>query len=1437
MRISRIYVDHFGAPTGWYEKTTFDLCDPATNAPGDACINLENGGGKTSLLSYMFSCFDPRLDHWLQTLQSKTHSFRDYFARDGRPSFLIIEAIMPAKTVGGADYPLIIGQSVVVKEHADRASEVDRRFFSFEATSGLRWEDLPVPDISIAPVKTMPEFLGWVQQSVRLSGGDFYITHNQGEWMSHLEDRRMIDLELLKMQVSFNSREGGSSDGFLSFSNESDLVSKLLNLSMSKAQTVELRKIIGQAVDNLKSKPGLEGKLRQFGHLQQAMEPFSGTALQLMGAIEALKNIDQQAVNVTAAMRSRVAETETEVKSSGEAIEDLEKFASKLLVEGNAAYSEHVAITGLVLRREEMTATEDLNQVITETQQAELHIKSLNAALARREIDAITVSLRELEVKKEAVTQELKPLEDECSKNGAMLRYKLEQEIEKLNEGIRQLSLRRDAAQAHISEVDQAIKELNKTFGKLNQEQGALQGTIGAARKVYDGLISGKWLLPTDIDVNAALDRLVLNIDELAARLEELKASRYEKNAALNELRKTSLQANQTLSNATNGQKPLKKYLFDHELALEKLQTNSLLIDMVQGTCDPRSLVLIGDVQKLIDQTRFEISKKAIRLNQLDFERESIDETGLAGRSPDVDQVVEALLGAGVRSAKAANTYVADLRNDADEARALVLSDPSRYLGVNVASDEWEKAVRLVPELKLELSAPVTLSIASLAPADADSARVVLRPINDSAFNHEAAEVALATFEATIAQVKKESDEFAQRDRIAQAVLSELKSFQANYSHQQVVSAEGELDNLKEQAALALELLDNVATKIEDVEQSIAAITPQVEQLPTQIYALEDGRKQLLNYLENWQGPADEAESSLREIMGRLEEIASQIPDLEGTKAEKAQEISDFSKQESTLRTDSALLGNEYNQVGRYDSDFDASADAPVHSLESLRSRYAEALALLSTEEKDRLGLIGHLLEAKRQELEKAERNYRKDFDDVDTEVVRNLLQIDVESEIGRLREMLIALAKTRQEKQAFLSDAKAAIKEYWRSREKIEPSDEMLALADDDLRIAAKNRLDFYEEKNAERDTTLEQAGIQKSKTAKQRQALTDLRSNLKNLDAAFDRKNLMPQEFELSDDIGELVTSIILKLRVRENEVAQLRTAASKAYQTVIRIVGTSEFRAAEGQIAELFASEDLDRACADNQFISEMISDRISALEGTLDGLVDDFEHCVTEIYNQVASATSMLKHAMSITMPIGTPYVSGRSILKMSSNLHGMSTDQRKSEIAQYLNRLIETTVIPETGSEIITQCLLLFTPRQTFGLQILKMEQNTEFQYQPVNNMKKSGGQGTVIAMFLYMLVSHLRVDTAAKAMRGGGGPLLLDNPFANVQTRALIDAQRMLAQSMNIQLICLTANADPNIIEGFRRVLRLRKAGVQVNSHRTHIEMVKATFEDAVDLA
>lgn len=185
-RIARIYVDRFGSPTGWYEQTLFDLVDPDTGIPVDSIINLENAGGKTSLLSYIFSCFDTAMDRWLQTMQNKDHHFRDYFARDARPSFIIMEWIMPPRGPNMAEYRLVIGQAVAVKEAAERGADIDRRFFAFESMNGLCLEDIPAPGLALLPVQNMPDFVKWMQQGAKQSSGDFFYTSVQDDWTRHL---------------------------------------------------------------------------------------------------------------------------------------------------------------------------------------------------------------------------------------------------------------------------------------------------------------------------------------------------------------------------------------------------------------------------------------------------------------------------------------------------------------------------------------------------------------------------------------------------------------------------------------------------------------------------------------------------------------------------------------------------------------------------------------------------------------------------------------------------------------------------------------------------------------------------------------------------------------------------------------------------------------------------------------------------------------------------------------------------------------------------------------------------------------------------------------------------------------------------------------------------------------------------------------------------
>ena len=95
-----------------------------------------------------------------------------------------------------------------------------------------------------------------------------------------------------------------------------------------------------------------------------------------------------------------------------------------------------------------------------------------------------------------------------------------------------------------------------------------------------------------------------------------------------------------------------------------------------------------------------------------------------------------------------------------------------------------------------------------------------------------------------------------------------------------------------------------------------------------------------------------------------------------------------------------------------------------------------------------------------------------------------------------------------------------------------------------------------------------------------------------------------------------------------------------------------------------------------------------------------------------------------------------------------------------------------------------------------------------------------------MAMFLYMLINQLRSETQAKLKRAGGGPLILDNPFAKATTPTLWKAQRLLAQAMDVQLVFATALPDYNTVGEFGRFVRLRKAGKNNKTGRWHLEAV-----------
>lgn len=97
--------------------------------------------------------------------------------------------------------------------------------------------------------------------------------------------------------------------------------------------------------------------------------------------------------------------------------------------------------------------------------------------------------------------------------------------------------------------------------------------------------------------------------------------------------------------------------------------------------------------------------------------------------------------------------------------------------------------------------------------------------------------------------------------------------------------------------------------------------------------------------------------------------------------------------------------------------------------------------------------------------------------------------------------------------------------------------------------------------------------------------------------------------------------------------------------------------------------------------------------------------------------------------------------------------------------------------------------------------------------------------------------SARNIDTVAQqhlqmtaGRRNGGGPLILDNPFAKATNPAMWKVQRLLAAAMDVQLIFATALPDYNAVADFPRFIHLRIAGKNTKSNRWHLEIVDFTF-------
>lgn len=1445
-KIARIYLGSTGFSAAWYDGVTFDLVDRYTGEPTDVIINLENGGGKTSLLSLIFSCFETSQDRFLKHIQSRNSHFSQYFADDGAPGFIVVEWLMPPRTKGGAPYRLVTGQAVSVKPGAE-GPDIDRLFFSFEEKADLSLDELPAPKLSTAPAATLADFSRWMHDQQARYPGDVYITRKQADWQKHLRDERLIDLDMLQMQVNFSAQEGGIDAAFLDFKTEPAFLGKFFLLTLDAQRGEAVRASVSTVCAKLRKKPQYQRQLLELTKFKGILGAFDEEAARVRMTEAQQLGVQLTGARLAVALQERSAER-TGLRAQAEQYEtDQRNLAAAAAADLLLHLRRGLTLASLWYRKRHAIASEMAAKAKAARQLAQDAVKHVKAARHQAEIASFDYQIGELETKAELARGDLHIFQETAETQGALLRTALFDEQKRLSglavgldtENTKRSGQVKDLKDAHRRD-DQQLKGLNKEHSELTAKETLFASEL--RRLVSDCLLldenegaaeaAGRWLARR---TEMLAEKAVHEADE---KSHEAEARRQTEAVDAEGQKAAALEAEIRSENT---------FIAEGTAERERLSQLAILRDAIEAdVVDPESPVLPAKLEDRIAASARELALSAVRLAELNATKQAIDETGVAGNNPDVAAVLALLSDKGIATARPFNEYLAKAVPDAAKARAIVLSNPARFSGVMVAQGEFAAVKGLNWSNDLPVR-PVVVSAAALDP-EPDSGHVVVPAATDAAYNRDAAAVLARSLSTRIEDEQARADVYTDRQTRTQSALEQVRAYAKRFGDGRLGAAQRRVEQ-KTADMRAAQLRAEQARGRQDEERQKAKAAKELAVAKNSSAEEAQRHEHALNHFAR----THEAPRTAR--LERMEEVAALVEELEARKvtAEESWEKLDADCREDyqtavRLRSQADLLGKEWTDIDVYSKTLDARHMLSEHPVDvvTLRRTYSDARAALRTEEEARLGLLAQQLETARNQKAAKQNEYQKEFAGVTKTHIQPYAGKDYDA-------LLVTFAAdfTRASAEAEAAGNNEAVaasesKEWHRRNRDVpvaSPADEAVeldALEADRTRAGELMTAAEQRQKNAssEADQAARRAAELKAQAAADAEHARMLRISLE-LGDAPKPELLALRVQELSGELGGPVVpeanaaEQVARIVQEHNSKARATQAAEKKakaqFDALKDAVAEKSFQDAEPELASMMRTNDFVAMCADSRRLLEGLNDRIQVTEDNLRDMQADFDSCAGELLNFAREAISLLTQACQKKVPNGALYIGGKAILRMRANFSSVAMDTRKQVINRYLDHLIDTNILPKNGADLVSEAVLRIFGKE-LGIQFLKMVPEEARQYVALENISNSGGEGVVMAMFLYAVMSQLRAETQASPNKAAGGPLILDNPFAKATLAAMWKAQRLLAKEMGIQLVFASAIQDYNTLGEFPYIIRVAKAGFNAKTQRTHLKTVSVSF-------
>lgn len=1468
MYLRRVLMANLGHDSAFYRGSVFDFSNQDGFASNAATL-ASNGRGKTTMLSMVFSIFEPRKSQFVQTIQNAGHKFEEYLSET--PGIIAVELEYPL-----VRFPeprrMVVGW---IQTRVRQDSGSMRQFFSFPVLHDRQLDNLPWPGSAVDPeehVRSWDDVVRFKKQwAVSRAGqpGATFID-NQQQWLRHLREDLGIPVELIVPQIQLCRTEGGLAELFKKITKNEHVLSTLTGMFGLDAEAAKVAEELRRSTQKLASRPIMERDIKALEGLYGRVAITNEKAINAKVAETALDAAMDDLSEYGRFLQRHIDSLQRKIAADRSSVEQLGSSVATLI--GEIQGSEAKAEIFRILKVEAL-----LRARAAEYEAGKQEIRGIDIANAAIQLSGILSEIDDLKNKIEVKTETVRVMEEGAEiqigpvkEAGSRYALTLKRDMASLNQKIAEMKTQMVELEGQIDATADVNRDSEKTVAGLNNQLDMIASIETAVADILNrsgGLRNGGETIPE------AVERIEATHAENISRLEESDAYRETARSSLN----SAIQLENDLSRQVSAAE--EKYESANAALDTRIEENASFEtrDDVQllfmgGSADPlASNTASYLVEKLttkkssIDRAQADLSEKTTLLEAY--------EKGFSRRDDNLQRALDMLNEKGI-TAHSAATYVSNTIVDADKAKKLVESDTGRlFHGIVVENADDLERVRELSPAELKLDAPIYVSLIGQAHdvGKSDFANAVMSPWSKAAYHK-------ATLENDKAFLKEEIEALTIR---LKASLNEQTTIQRIFElHKNLVQKERDVPlhrlQLKEQETR--EIRDQLQQELDEARESVGpcrAAVDAAELAHSHARAEQDQSSRQLHAINAFLTGYLTETNKLAKLDPRPL-IESKIEELDEQIAGRRQQISDWKKAHAALRFPVEQLQDEMRDLDyaertiahRDENDHDVTdltRDAAKSIYSERNSSFQDEFKSLSHHQTE-LATYNRRLDTVTASFEAGINDVDRRFEALDRELFQETCQSYSEmSETARRQEAGI-LADRRdlaQESRDAISSEMGALKiqmdqrptELWKtSRMAFDDLAASIRLGHD--QISADDAQKIMEEcEFAVSDLTIRHGALksewdaaaeslQKLEIWTQSIAFEVRRSQMASA-IASDIRPIEALQFAFAepqtlDDVHSAVREREAKITVGERRLTTLKAELVDAKQKLLALCMDTSFgvlsattvssleKYRKNALADVWYMEDIEL---------QKIRTSIDAFVFAISKMEEDEERSISELSNLLTKCLSVFKRATNMRIPEKAGRFGGAQIMKCSFPFNQVTEESKRLTAKQHLDDMIDRNRSDEgivvEGAALVNGLLMKLTKvegkNDGFKFKILvPVIQNESDTHRDLAEMKGSGGQILTSAFLLYVLTASIRNETSGKQV--GGVFLLLDNPLGAASAKELVQAQVQVAAAMNIQMVIVTPSNDSDPLSCFE-VLNTLHLGRSTSRNRTVVSVKKETHD------